>query len=150
MNIHNFHGNQRRFHRVLTVHLIDSSHESAYNKCKLERTDSPMKLNADIVYEGLKKKYPVTMSGPKSTQLTISRPELYLDNDAAGRKASAEIASAMESASVPGRVEDLSHLYREYNDVNDYLKANGNTPFKLSSYGNTREQELREEGDHLP
>ena len=76
--------------------------------------------------------------------------ELYLDNDAAGRKASAEIARAMESASVPGRVEDLSHLYREYNDVNDYLKANGNTPFKLSSYGNTREQELREEGDHLP
>ena len=42
-----------------------------------------MKLNADIVYEGLKKKYPVTMSGPKSTQLTISRPELYLDNEVA-------------------------------------------------------------------
>ena len=83
MNIHNFHGNQRRFHRVLTVHLIDSSHESAYNECKPERTDSPMKLNADIVYEGLKKKYPVTMSGPKSTQLTISRPELYLDNEVA-------------------------------------------------------------------
>ena len=65
MNIHNFHGNQRRFHRVLTVHLIDSSHESAYNECKPERTDSPMKLNADIVYEGLKKEISRYYVGPK-------------------------------------------------------------------------------------
>ncbi|MGM9770895.1 MAG: toprim domain-containing protein [Candidatus Cryptobacteroides sp.] len=76
--------------------------------------------------------------------------ELYLDNDAAGRKASEEIRLAVLSAETPGRVEDLSHLYRDYNDVNDYLKSKGNTPLNISSYGNTREQELREEGDHLP
>lgn len=40
-----------------------------------------MKLNADIVYEGLKSEYPVIMTGPKTTRLTISRPELYLDNE---------------------------------------------------------------------
>lgn len=76
--------------------------------------------------------------------------ELYLDNDAAGRKASEEIRLAVLSAETPGRVEDLSHLYREHNDVNDYLKSKGNTPLNILSYGNTREQELREEGDHLP
>lgn len=76
--------------------------------------------------------------------------ELYLDNDAAGRKASEEIRLAALSAETPGRVEDLSHLYREHNDINDYLKSKGNTPLNISSYGNTREQELREEGDHLP
>ena len=40
-----------------------------------------MKLSADIVYAGLKDKYPVTMTGPRNTQMTISRPELYLDNE---------------------------------------------------------------------
>ena len=40
-----------------------------------------MKLNADIVYAGLKANYPIIMTGPKTTQLTISRPELYLDNE---------------------------------------------------------------------
>ncbi|MGI6056149.1 MAG: PucR family transcriptional regulator [Bilifractor sp.] len=40
-----------------------------------------MKLNADIVYSALKERYSVRMIGPKTTQLTISRPELYLDNE---------------------------------------------------------------------
>ena len=40
-----------------------------------------MMLNADIVFAGLKASYPVTMTGPKSTQMTIPRPELYLDNE---------------------------------------------------------------------
>ena len=40
-----------------------------------------MMLNADIVFAGLKASYPVTMTGPKSTQMTILRPELYLDNE---------------------------------------------------------------------
>ena len=40
-----------------------------------------MKLNADIVFEELKKKYTVRMTGPRTPDLTISRPELYLDNE---------------------------------------------------------------------
>lgn len=40
-----------------------------------------MKLNADIVYSALKERYPVKMTGPKTTEMTISRPELYLDNE---------------------------------------------------------------------
>lgn len=40
-----------------------------------------MKLNADIVYGALKEYYPVRMMGPKTTEMTISRPELYLDNE---------------------------------------------------------------------
>lgn len=83
MNIHNFYGNRSHFHRVLTVRSIGSATWNTYNEYKPERTALPMKLNADVVYEGLKKKYPVTMSGPKSTQMTISRPELYLDNEVA-------------------------------------------------------------------
>lgn len=39
-----------------------------------------MKLSADIVYSELKKQYPVIMTGPKTMDMTISRPELYLDN----------------------------------------------------------------------
>lgn len=40
-----------------------------------------MKLNADIVFGALKERYPVRMMGPKTTAMTISRPELYLDNE---------------------------------------------------------------------
>ena len=40
-----------------------------------------MKLNADIVYADLKTKYPVTMTGPRTTKMAISRPELYLDRE---------------------------------------------------------------------
>jgi len=40
-----------------------------------------MKLNADIVYAALKEQYPVRMTGPKTTAMTISRPELYLDHE---------------------------------------------------------------------
>lgn len=40
-----------------------------------------MKLNADIVFEALKQRYPVRMMGAKTTDMTISRPELYLDNE---------------------------------------------------------------------
>lgn len=39
-----------------------------------------MKLNADIVYEELKKHYTVKMMGNRSTSLSILRPEFYLDN----------------------------------------------------------------------
>ena len=40
-----------------------------------------MKLNADIVFGALKERYPIRMMGPKTTEMTISRPELYLDNE---------------------------------------------------------------------
>lgn len=40
-----------------------------------------MKLNADLVFGALKERYTVAMTGPKTTELTISRPELYLDNE---------------------------------------------------------------------
>ena len=40
-----------------------------------------MKLNADIVYSALKERYPVQMAGPHTTEMRISRPELYLDNE---------------------------------------------------------------------
>ncbi len=40
-----------------------------------------MKLNADIVFGALKQRYPVRMMGTKTTDMTISRPELYLDNE---------------------------------------------------------------------
>lgn len=40
-----------------------------------------MQLNADIVYSALREQYPVKMMGPKTTEMTISRPELYLDNE---------------------------------------------------------------------
>lgn len=40
-----------------------------------------MKLNADIVYGALKEQYPVKIVGPRTTALTISRPELYLDTE---------------------------------------------------------------------
>lgn len=39
-----------------------------------------MKLNADIVYAALRERYTVRMTGPKTKELTLSRPELYLDN----------------------------------------------------------------------
>lgn len=75
--------------------------------------------------------------------------ETYLDNDDAGRKATEKIRTEVMVHS--GRVDDMSFCYSGFNDVNDYLKAKGNTPFKIISYGtDTRQQELREEGDHLP
>ena len=40
-----------------------------------------MKLNADIVFGALKQRYPVRMMGTRITEMTISRPELYLDNE---------------------------------------------------------------------
>lgn len=40
-----------------------------------------MKLNADIVYSALKEKYRVNIMGQRATEMTISRPELYLDNE---------------------------------------------------------------------
>ena len=40
-----------------------------------------MKLNADLVYEELQARYSVKMMGPKKPELTISRPELYLDQE---------------------------------------------------------------------
>lgn len=40
-----------------------------------------MKLNADIVFGALKERYPVRMMGQRTTEMTISRPELYLDNE---------------------------------------------------------------------
>ena len=40
-----------------------------------------MKLNADIVFGALKQRYPVRMTGARTTDMTISRPELYLDNE---------------------------------------------------------------------
>ena len=40
-----------------------------------------MELNADIVFEELKKHYSVKMTGPRTQELTIRRPELYLDNE---------------------------------------------------------------------
>ena len=40
-----------------------------------------MKLNADLVFGALRERYTVAMTGPKTTELTISRPELYLDNE---------------------------------------------------------------------
>ena len=75
--------------------------------------------------------------------------ETYLDNDEAGRKATERIRTGVLAQ--PGRMDDMSCHYSGFNDVNDYLKAKGNTPFKIISYGtDTRQQELREEGDHLP
>jgi len=40
-----------------------------------------MKLNADIVYSALKERYPVKITGPRTPEMRISRPELYLDNE---------------------------------------------------------------------
>ena len=40
-----------------------------------------MKLNADIVFGALTQRYPVRMMGTRTTEMTISRPELYLDNE---------------------------------------------------------------------
>lgn len=75
--------------------------------------------------------------------------ETYLDNDEAGRKATERIRAGVLART--GRMDDMSCHYSGFNDVNDYLKAKGNTPFKIISYGtDTRQQELREEGDHLP
>ena len=75
--------------------------------------------------------------------------ETYLDNDEAGRKATERIRAGVLAQT--GRMDDMSCHYSGFNDVNDYLKAKGNTPFKIISYGtDTRQQELREEGDHLP
>ena len=75
--------------------------------------------------------------------------ETYLDNDEAGRKATERIRAGVLART--GRMDDMACHYSGFNDVNDYLKAKGNTPFKIISYGtDTRQQELREEGDHLP
>lgn len=75
--------------------------------------------------------------------------ETYLDNDEAGRKATERIRAGVLAQT--GRMDDMACHYSGFNDVNDYLKAKGNTPFKIISYGtDTRQQELREEGDHLP
>ena len=75
--------------------------------------------------------------------------ETYLDNDEAGRKATERIRAGVLAHT--GRMDDMACHYSGFNDVNDYLKAKGNTPFKIISYGtDTRQQELREEGDHLP
>ena len=75
--------------------------------------------------------------------------ESYLDNDEAGRKATERIRAGVLAQT--GRMDDMACHYSGFNDVNDYLKAKGNTPFKIISYGtDTRQQELREEGDHLP
>ena len=60
---------------------VDIGGRHAYNKSKREGVGRSMKLNADIVYAELKAKYPVTMTGPKTTRMVISRPELYLDHE---------------------------------------------------------------------
>ena len=39
-----------------------------------------VKLNADLVYAALRERYPVKMMGIKTEEMTISRPELYLDH----------------------------------------------------------------------
>ena len=44
----------------------------------------------------------------------------YLDNDEAGRRTTDEIRRQAEGRTVI----DRSELYREYNDLNDYWKAN--------------------------
>ena len=36
-----------------------------------------MKLNADIIFDGLKDRLPIEMSGPKQTELCLERPEFY-------------------------------------------------------------------------
>lgn len=36
-----------------------------------------MKLNADIIFDGLKDRLPIEMSGPKQTELSLERPEFY-------------------------------------------------------------------------
>lgn len=40
-----------------------------------------MKLNAEIIYQELKKTYNVTISGPHSDELRLSRPEFYMEDD---------------------------------------------------------------------
>lgn len=40
-----------------------------------------MKLNADLVFRALEERYPISMTGPKTAELKISGPELYLDNE---------------------------------------------------------------------
>ena len=64
-----------------------------YNKKKREISDSKLsgkredvkrilKLNADIIFEALKKRYPVQMYGVKETSLVLPRPEFHMDEDA--------------------------------------------------------------------
>ncbi|MBQ9825051.1 MAG: helix-turn-helix domain-containing protein [Solobacterium sp.] len=40
-----------------------------------------MKLNAEIIYQQLKKHYKVTMSGPHSEELRLGRPEFYMEDE---------------------------------------------------------------------
>ena len=36
-----------------------------------------MKLNADIIYDGLNRRFPMEMAGPKVTELRLERPVFY-------------------------------------------------------------------------
>ena len=40
-----------------------------------------MKLNADIIYHELKKKYKAEISGPKKEELVLGRPEFYMEDE---------------------------------------------------------------------
>ena len=40
-----------------------------------------MKLNADIIYNGLSRHFQCEMHGPRLTELTLGRAEFYLDGE---------------------------------------------------------------------
>ena len=45
------------------------------------RYNEIMKLSADIIYEGLREKYNVTVCGPRSTELVLNRPQFYMEDE---------------------------------------------------------------------
>lgn len=51
-------------------------------KEKAAKGECVLKLSADLVYAALKEQYPVKMMGKGSREMTLARPELYLDNSA--------------------------------------------------------------------
>ena len=53
-----------------------------------------MKLNADIICSGLKNRYNAHITGPKTTELTLSRPEVWQQNTAVFRGDHLYLASA--------------------------------------------------------